>query len=316
MNKQKKVLTHVAFLTLLIFIMHIIIPLDTLALRNNISSVELRKFFHTFPSMPQGIQNDPVPKNPQFYVHHLPDPINVLNGNLLLSYQDLYIPARGFPLEVSRSYNSRSTNKGIFGYGWWSSLDSRLEQVPNGSIQISELDGSSKTYTPASSAQKELKEKIYRPAFPSIHYVLQNPDGTFSRFFGGGKKEVYSRLGRLVKKEDAFGNGLLYEYDRNEARLLSVSDTSGRKIGLTYTSAGLLHKLVDPLNRTLTYDYDTRGNLIRVTGFAGEVISFSYDRDHNLEVITFPDGNKITNVYDTHRDRDNKSRWASTVPIG
>ena len=302
MIKQKKVLTHVAFLTLLIFVMHIIIPLDALALRNNISSAEIRKFFHTFPSMPQGIQNDPGPKIPQFYVHHLPDPINVLNGNLLLAYQDLFISARGFPLEVSRSYNSRSTTRGIFGYGWWSSLDSRLEQVSNGSIQISEWDGSSKTYTPASSAQKELKERIYRPTFPSIHYVQQNPDGTFSRFFGGGKKEVYSRLGRLVKKEDAFRNGLLYEYDRNEARLLSVSDTSGRKIGLTYTSAGLLHKLVDPLNRTLTYDYDTGGNLIRVTGFAGEVISFSYDRDHNLEVITFPDGNKITNVYDTHRD--------------
>jgi len=302
MIKQKKVLTRVAFLTLLIFVMHIVIPLDALALRNNISSAEIRKFFHIFPSMPQGIQNDFGPKTPQFYFHHLSDPVNALNGNLFLAYQDLYIPSRTFPLEVSRCYNSRSTTKGIFGYGWSSSLETRLEKLTNGIIQILDWDGSVKTYTYDSSAQKVSKQKIYNPTYSSVSFIVGNDNGTFTRILGGGKKEEYSSLGRLIRKEDAFGNGLIYDYDTSGKRLLSVSDTAGRKVWITYTALDLVHKLIDPLNRILTYNYDSNENLVGVTGFMGEVTKFSYDPDHNLEVIIFPDGSKITNVYDQSKD--------------
>ncbi len=181
MRTKKRFLNLVAIAMLGFFVLHMIIPLDAIASRNNMQGEKQKNFFDTFPSLPQGIQDHFQPGVPQFYFHHLSDPVNALNGNLFLAYQDLYVLSRGFPLEVSRTYNSRSTARGILGYGWWSSLDVRLERVSNGLIQILDWDGSSKIFTTASSAQNELRENIYRPAFPSTHYVIQNPDGTFRR---------------------------------------------------------------------------------------------------------------------------------------
>ena len=57
-----------------------------------------------------------------FVVHHWPDPVNAKNANFFLPNKDISFPAPGFPLEIERSYNSRSLSDGPFGFGWsWSS---------------------------------------------------------------------------------------------------------------------------------------------------------------------------------------------------
>lgn len=67
----------------------------------------------------------------EYHVHFGSDPVNLKNGNLCYPTTDLSIPCVGFPLSVTRSYNSRSLYTGIFGFGWSSNLDIRAEVEGN-----------------------------------------------------------------------------------------------------------------------------------------------------------------------------------------
>jgi hypothetical protein len=54
-------------------------------------------------------------------------PINVTNGNMWINQSDYYIAGVMDGLNVSRTYNSVAETAGVFGYGWSSDLDLRLE---------------------------------------------------------------------------------------------------------------------------------------------------------------------------------------------
>ena len=46
-----------------------------------------------------------------------------------------------YPLEIKRTYNSRSLYNGLFGFGWCSNLETRLTVLPDGMIKIVECGG-------------------------------------------------------------------------------------------------------------------------------------------------------------------------------
>ena len=246
-----------------------------------------------------GVQDRRAPRHPDFYVHHFPDPVNALNGNLFMAFQDLYVPARGAPLELTRTYNSRATYQGIFGHGWLSSLEVGLEQTDRDSVQIKDWDGSVQLYS-----RDPKREERFLPAWASTQSVERKGDGTFVRSIGNCVKEIFSPQGRLIRREDNRGQGIRLKYAPDGIRVIEVADASGRVLRLSYTDGevGFVREVTDPLNRTLRYDYDPQGNLIAVVGFVGEVTRFAYDSDHNLTAMTLPDGGRITNFYDTAND--------------
>ena len=46
-----------------------------------------------------------------------------------------------YPLEIKRTYNSRSLYNGLFGFGWCSNLETRLNVLPDGMIKVTECGG-------------------------------------------------------------------------------------------------------------------------------------------------------------------------------
>lgn len=300
-----KSLRVIAFFVAAFFIFQTVVPAALIAapqaVSKSMNSREFSKLYPSLPTIPQGI-NTGIGRNTQFYIHHLPDPVNVFNGNLFLAYQDVNIPFRTFPLEISRAYNSRGTVKGAFGYGWTSSLDVILSQSRDGSVTIREWDGSSTVYIPDHHEKAGHGEQRFITSQPTVQYVLKHADGRFSRFLGNGRKEIYSPKGVILKKEDAHGNRITFHYDKQGRQLLSLSDTAGRSIKLSYTPHGLIKSFTDPLKRVFQYDYAPHDSLIAVKGFAGEVTRYQYDYARNLTEITQPDGTKIRNIYDEKRD--------------
>ena len=43
--------------------------------------------------------------------------VNLKNGNFYISYTDIVVPGGGKKLEITRTYNSKSTEVGWFGFG-------------------------------------------------------------------------------------------------------------------------------------------------------------------------------------------------------
>ncbi len=291
-----------AVFTLLLFLVQVIIPAGAYAATDRATSADLQHATPLFPSPPKGIQSHILSKENFFYIHHPPDPVNMLNGNLFLGWQDISIPARGFPLEISRAYNSRSTSKGIFGFGWSSSLETTINPYGNSAFLVKEWDGSTVVYQRDTLEPGNRFDIRFRPVIASVRYIIKHGDGSFTRVIENGKQEQFSSSGRLLKKEDVHGNSITYSYDSRSGRVLSLADSAGRVIRLSYTPAGLLKSITDPMKKTLTYEYGPHGDLMAVKGFAGDTVRFSYDADHNLTTMTQADDTTIHTEYDRVRD--------------
>ena len=242
-NRKARIV--IMILTLSFFTVQSVIPPVIWATPKQVTTTaDLRHVFPAFSGPMKGISPTEGMKNPHYYIHRLPDPVNALNGNLFLAYQDFFIPARGYPLEMSRAYNSRSTLKGLFGYGWSSTLETRIAEQADGSLRLMEWDGSTELFRPDRRGPASAGVKKYLMDGSSLRSITRRTDGTYVRPVGAGKQEIFSRQGRLLKKEDIHGNGVNYLYD-SYGRLLTVTDMGGTQAAIH----------VSPFRR----DFDGRG---------------------------------------------------------
>ena len=88
--------------------------------------------------------------------------VNLKNGNYYVSYTDIIVPGGGHDLEISRTYNSRSTEVGWFGFGWGSDYETYLVVSADGSVVVHENGAGALTrFTPNKAVDaKAAAEKI------------------------------------------------------------------------------------------------------------------------------------------------------------
>ena len=70
---------------------------------------------------------------------------NLKNGNLYMSYTDLVVPGSGKKLEMTRTYNSKSTENGWFGFGWGNIFETKLVNSADGCVVVHEHGAGGKT---------------------------------------------------------------------------------------------------------------------------------------------------------------------------
>ena len=66
--------------------------------------------------------------------------VNLKNGNFYITYTDHDLKGRN-GISIDRTYNSKTTSIGLFGFGWGSEFETRLFTVGDGSIYIREYGG-------------------------------------------------------------------------------------------------------------------------------------------------------------------------------
>lgn len=88
--------------------------------------------------------------------------VNLKNGNFYVSYTDIIVPGGGKKLEITRTYNSRSTGEGWFGVGWGSDFETHLKISTDGSVVVHENGtGATTRFTPKTAVDaKAASEKI------------------------------------------------------------------------------------------------------------------------------------------------------------
>ena len=71
--------------------------------------------------------------------------VNLKNGNFYITYTDIIVPGGDHDLEVTRTYNSKSTDNGWFGYGWGSLYETKLMVSADGSVVVMENGSGAQT---------------------------------------------------------------------------------------------------------------------------------------------------------------------------
>jgi RHS repeat-associated protein len=78
----------------------------------------------------------------------------------------------------------------------------------------------------------------------------------------------------------------------------TITDARGKVWNLTYTPAGDLHSIVDPLSRTTLFEYDSLGRRTRTTDPIGRVTEITYDVRGRVKRVLYPDGTSSSIDYD------------------
>ena len=225
------------------------------------------------------------------------------NGNLFIFEKDIGIKARGFNIEIIRSYNShRSGNLGPFGFGWTHNYNIKLVENLDDSVTLYDGDGSKHIFISEGAG-------VYTPP-DRIHSKLRkNIDGSFVLLLKDGSRYNFNSYGVLLNIEDKNGNRLTFSYLGD--KLTRVEDDSGLNITINY-HAGKISSIVDPIGRQIRYEYLVN-DLVEVTDAMGNSSLYLYYDNHKLKgdidrvdsttLFSYTDGNKVKDIKKSKYDR-------------
>ena len=215
------------------------------------------------------------------------NPVNNANGNK--AQREFDYQSGGASLELSRLYNSRSSDLTITAGSLWS--NSYLKSI-------------GETPGPYDALTK--------------NYIANRGDGRVMMFSlsNGVWNHDADIADQLEKITDASGTLIGWRYtvaadDSVETysatgKLLTIADRAGRTQTLTYNlpaaSGGdddpeTLDAVTDATGRQLRFSYDTQNRIATVSDPAGGIISYGYDAQSNLVSVTYPDGHSKTYHY-------------------
>ncbi len=191
--------------------------------------------------------------------------VNLKNGNFYISYTDIVVPGGGKKLEITRTYNSKATEIGWFGFGWGSEFETRLEPSSDGSVVIHEHGVGAKTrFTPktaidpvaaATKIVTEMKKKTALSETKSAELIQKLATNaelrhTYAMNFGvqsslAPGSVLYSLdLGpqTVTVTKDGFrrdhSDGR-QDFFNNKGQMVKISDKSGYFVGFSYENEQL-----------------------------------------------------------------------------
>ena len=202
------------------------------------------------------------------------DPVDTGTGAYSDTWTDLSTPGRGASLDFTRTYTSATADptgpngslakNGPFGWGWTYSYGlSAATNTTNGTVTITQEDGSTVVFTDSSG--------VYTPTEPRDDATLTETGSVYT--FTRRNTELFTfnaTSGDLTTESDLVGAHASVPYATSFAynasgQLSTITDPAGRVYTLTWTS-GHITKLQDSAGRTVTYAYDSSGDLTDVYG--------------------------------------------------
>ena len=87
--------------------------------------------------------------------------VDMKSANYSESWTDLIVPGVGYDLRVNRTYNSRSLFNGLFGFGWCSDYETKIDVTTEGNLRLTECGaGQVVNYTPRSFKADKIEDTV------------------------------------------------------------------------------------------------------------------------------------------------------------
>ncbi len=227
--------------------------------------------------------------------------VNLKNGNFYISYTDIVVPGGGKKLEITRTYNSKATEVGWFGFGWGSEFETRLEVSADGSVIIHEHGTGAKSrfipktaIDPIAASTKIVNEMKKKTALSEqatndlIKKLAANAElrHTYAMNFG-----IHSTVapGTVLYSHD-LGPQTLHvtkegyrrdnsdgrqDYFDGEGKMVKISDKSGYFVGFTYKN-GQLESLKDSQAKQIYFSWYPDGLVKEIWSAGDKKATFKY----------------------------------------
>lgn len=210
--------------------------------------------------------------------------VDMKNANFSQTWVDAEVPGVGYDLRVQRTYNSRSLFNGIFGFGWCSDFETKMNITAEGNLKITECGaGQEIFFSPREVTRKDI-------------------DQTISKIIAKMREEkVVGRTEEFYKKTSSD----LLELDLRRAQMaaqygVAVSIKDGTKF---FANGREVEHVVFQKNyytRNLgdgsSQRFDTKGRMTHMYDKNGNFLKFEYDKD-NMTTVTDNNARKLTFRY-------------------
>lgn len=233
----------------------------------------------TPPSQPGNGNQDPPEDCPK-----ISDPVYLYRGDVEYVRDDISIPGKGLPLEVTLRYWSQREYNNRYGYGWFMCYNVRLVLLADNSIEVLLGCGGQDNYTddPASD--------VYDPP-TGAYAVLTKVGGTgYTLEQTNGTVYSFDANGRLTSITDRNDNEITFAY--NATGPLPIVGKSkyvtGTSVAATLAYDWMLTAITDTKGDDLDFQYNANGRLETITDYTGRQWEYNYSNDDNLEFITTP----------------------------
>lgn len=220
------------------------------------------------------------------------DPVDLATGYYYDTLDLIAVAAVGAPLQLTLKYSSGNPAASSIGFGWGHPYQYSLADLTS-SIKVGWPDQHVSTYTANGTTG------YTNSAADAADTMVKNSNGTYTLTdrrqktynFDATRKLVstadrlgfvktfsYLTNGNLDKVTDALsGRFLQFSYD-SQNRVTIVNSAGAGTALLTYTAAGDLSSVTDPLGNVTAFTYDTNHRLLtKVNALGATVVTNTYD---------------------------------------
>ncbi|MEO0335184.1 MAG: DUF6531 domain-containing protein [Pseudomonadota bacterium] len=228
--------------------------------------------------------------------------VDMKNANYAHTWTDCEVPGTGYDLKCERTYNSRSLFNGIFGFGWCSPWESKLEVTAESFIRLTECGaGLQLTYKP----KRFDKNAVNKTITKIMQEVRKRNKGKPAKFFANLEKDIRNdeilrqQFERKLKMAGKVKDGIVYIVDgrdnetivfKNGRYVRTLADATKER----YNTNGTLEAKYDRNGNYLKFGYQ-KGQLVSVTDNKGRKLTIKTNRlSKKIEQIVGPNGLKVS----------------------
>jgi YD repeat-containing protein len=221
--------------------------------------------------------------------------VDMRNANYSNTWVDLELAGTGYDLRVTRTYNSRTLFNGIFGFGWCSDFETKLDVTPEGNLKLTECGAG--------------KENFYMPR----EYSRKDVDKTVNQIIAALKaKHKDEKSLQSLAKDLVENNDLRAKYAFELKIAIPVKEgtrfySNGQGVENVVFEKGIYTRTLPDSTQQrftkeghLTHIYDKNGNYIKVeydkdlikeiSDNSGRKLAFKFFNNKKVKSITGPNG--------------------------
>ena len=205
---------------------------------------------------------------------------NDYNGNLTLLHHDFSTPGQNLSVSVNHVYNTNDKNVNIgYGNGYRLNISQTIEKVTIGSkeyVRYTDEDGTKHYFEKQGSSYIDSENLGLELTFENEKFTLK--DKSNNKFIFDKKTNTAGQIWFLKQLVDSYNNITNIQLINDStigARVGSITDSAGDSISFSYNN-NKLSQITDSASRTLKYEYDASGNLIKITYTDGKYSQYTY----------------------------------------
>jgi YD repeat-containing protein len=249
--------------------------------------------------------------------------VDMKNANYSNTWIDFELLGSGYDLRVSRTYNSRALHNGIFGFGWCSDFETKIDITAEGNLKLTECGaGQEIAYYPKQFDKKEIEKtvaqiadkmrasrKLDEKTIKKLAQDMQTNSDMRAKYAADYKIQVtvkdgtkFQANGQEVENIE-FGKGL---YTRKlgdgtmqrfnpKGQLTHIYDKNGNFLKFDYEN-GLIKEASDNNARKLRFTYYPNKKVNTISGPFNSTVKYTYKNLDDL--VHVKDAWNTTMVYD------------------